>query len=199
MIKLNQAATMSHEIKEMLPEAQALRAGEKRVLCAAAMFYPNPVSHDEIGTLSGFPAGGGTYPTYKNRMRRMGYFADVDEDNVRVTNGGKAIADEIETDPKYADFASPLSSSQDLLKMWRKSLRAGEFKMLEFAMGLYPNAVTLENCLEVLQQDPSIKVRSMETVVTYANTLKRSKLAVEDGKGRLKASATLFPERRWQR
>jgi uncharacterized protein len=178
-------------------EVTALRAGEKKVLCAAAMFFPNPVSHDEIGTLSGFAAGGGTYPTYKNRLRRLGYITEINDDHLLVTDGGKAIAMQIAADPKFSDFANPPSSSADLLKMWRKSLRAGEFKMLEYAMARFPKAVALSELLTALQGDPSIKIRSMETVITYANTLKRSKLVTEEGKGLLKARPTLFPERIW--
>lgn len=76
------APTTTEEMLDMW--RGALRAGERQMLDVLVDHYPNGLSREDLGALSGFEPSGGTFRTYLNTLRRNG-LAEVDGDEIRAS------------------------------------------------------------------------------------------------------------------
>lgn len=154
-----------------------LRSGAIRILKAIAQRHPTPLTRTQIATLSGFAPSGGTFSTYIGDLRRLGYIDEYDEGTVVSMTGFEFLGDDIPPQPQ---------TTNELLAMWRQSLRAGAFRMLEELVNLHPEGYTRTELGEIT----SFTVTG-GTFSTYLGDLRRNALIEERG-GVVYASDSLF-------
>lgn len=154
-----------------------LRRGEKKILTALAQFHPKDLTRDQLATLSGYPARGGSFPTYAGVLRRHG-LAEKDGEHFRITDKGIRHIGEV----------PPISGTQELIAMWKSRLRAGEKTILDLLIEAYPGARSPQQIQTASGYDKKT------TFDTYMGVLKRNGLVtVGRNSGLLVASDTLFP------
>lgn len=158
------------------PDVQ-LRAGERRMLDTLAQRYPGRVTRAQLATLSKFSVRGGTFSTYFGTLKRAGY--------IEETNGETQIT---QAGLDYLGHAAPPppQSTEEILEMWRSALRAGERKMLDELVAIYPAALTREE----LGARTGI-TSSGGTFGTYLGMLRRNGL-IDVAGDQVRASETLF-------
>lgn len=157
-------------------DAPKLKAGARRILDTLARHHPTKLTRSQIGTLSRFKISGGTFQTYWSTLKRAGYVEERD-DLSWITDEGLAEAGVEPADPQ---------TTEELLDMWRGSLKAGARKMLDVLIDNYPN--------EISRQDLADEVEMTETggtFQTYLSTLRRNGLA-DVNADTARASDTLF-------
>jgi uncharacterized protein len=146
--------------------AVTLRAGERRMLQVLAQFAPRRLSRSQLGALSGFSPGGGTFSTYLGTLKRAG-LVEIGRD-VTITEPGVAFLD--------GDFSPAPRSEQDLVAVWRSALRAGENRMLDELLQVYPETLSRSDL-----GDRSGFAASGGTFSTYLGTLRRNGLVEVHG------------------
>src|SRR3972149_1082260 len=158
------------------PETK-LREGAMRMLKAVAMYHPTQISKNQVATLSGFSAGGGTFLTYISELKRAGWIY-IQGDNISITDEGLANAGQVE----------PLSTnSNTLIEMWCGKFREGVGKMLRVITSYYPDGILKEE----LAEKTGFSVEG-GTFLTYLSELKRNGL-IEISSDMAKATKELFP------
>jgi hypothetical protein len=160
-------------------ESSPLRAGERRMLETLARRYPLKLTRAQLGTLADFSPRGGTFTTYLGTLKRAGFVEESDGE-LWATPAGLAHLG-------YKEPPAQQTTAQ-LLAMWRGALRAGERKMLDLLVGVYPSWRTRG----WLAQQAGYEV-SGGTFGTYLGTLRRNDL-VEVSGDNVRASETLFLE-----
>lgn len=144
----------------------SLRSGERRMLEVLARNHLMKMTRAQLGTLSGFTPSGGTYTTYFGNLRRLGLVVERDK-NVTITEAGmEAVGVDVPPTPQTTD---------EIVAMWKKALRAGEVRMLD----------------EVLRNEDGITrdalgeatgfTASGGTFTTYLGMLRRNGLVAVDG------------------
>lgn len=165
-------------VKPASPDTK-LRAGEERMLETLAKRYPIRVTRPQLGTLAGFTASGGTFGTYLGTLKRGGYIEEV---------GGEILITQVGLDYLgHTELPTP-QTTQELLEMWHKALRAGECRMLDKLVEIYPNSLSRE----ALGEETGFTA-SGGTFGAYLGVLRRNGLVEVDESG-IRASATLFME-----
>jgi hypothetical protein len=154
----------------------SLRAGERRILEVLAQRYPMKVTRPQLGTLSKFKASGGTFGNYFSTLKRNGLL-DESGGEILITQQGLDYLGESVPEPQ---------TQEQLLDMWRSSLRAGEAKMLDELIGIYPASLS-----RVELGDRTGFTASGGTFGNYLSALRRNGLVEVDG-GEVRASDTLF-------
>ncbi|MBE7474271.1 MAG: ATP-binding protein [Anaerolineales bacterium] len=154
-----------------------LRAGERRMLETLARRYPLRVTRAQLGTLAGFTPSGGTFGTYFGTLKRAGLIEESSGE-IQVTQAGL----------DYLGYTTPPApqTTEEILAMWREALRAGERKMLDELVAVYPDSLSREE----LGTRAGFTV-SGGTFGTYLGTLRRNGLVEVDG-DQVRASETLF-------
>lgn len=148
-------------------EEKPLVAGERKMLEVLAKFHPGARTKAQIAQLSGYAASGGTYGAYFGHLRRDALIEEK-SDKVTITEKGLEVfggrAPEAPTTP------------EEVLSMWRDKLIAGERKMLDALVGVYPDPLTKEE----LGKEAGYE-SSGGTFGAYLGTLRRNDLAVVEG------------------
>lgn len=166
------------------PTAQAadgevsLRSGERRMLQTLAQRHQLKMTRAQLGTLAGFTPSGGTFSTYYGTLKRHGFLEENGNGEVRVSQAGVEFLG--------GDIPPAPSTTRELQDMWKRMVRAGEAKMLDELVAVYPDGLTREQLGERTEF-----TASGGTFSTYLGTLKRNGLVEVDG-DHVKASATLF-------
>jgi hypothetical protein len=163
------------------PEAngeEPLIAGERRMLEVLAQFHPGTRTRSQLGALAGYTPSGGTFGNYFGRLRRFGLVLERHDGAVEITDKGLAYFGT--TPPRGPD------GPQELLEMWRKKLLAGERKMLDVLVGIYPKPITRGELGERTGY-----AASGGTFGNYLGTLRRNALATVEGES-VRAADTLF-------
>lgn len=155
-----------------------LRDGAMKMLKSVAMYYPNPVTKNQVATLSGFSVGGGTFNTYLSELRRLNWI-NQSGDTITITDEGLTQAGSVEPIP---------TESNQLLDMWCSKFREGASKMLREIALTYPNEITKD---ELASETGFTKEGG--TFNTYLSELRRNGLIEVNGES-IKASKELFPE-----
>lgn len=158
------------------PESK-LREGAMRMLKAVAMYHPTEISKNQVATLSGFSAGGGTFLTYLSELKRAGWI-NIQGDNISITEEGLTNAGPI--DPLSTD-------SNTLIEMWCSKFRDGVGKMLRVIASCYPDGILKEE----LAERTGFSAEG-GTFLTYLSELKRNGL-IEISSDMAKATKELFP------
>lgn len=153
-----------------------LRAGERRILEVLAQRFPMKVTRPQLGTLSKFKHTGGTFGNYFSTLKRNGLIEDRSGEVVISQAGLDFLGEEV-----------PAPQTQDeLLQMWRSSLRAGEAKMLDVLLEIYPATIG-----RVELGERTGFTASGGTFGNYLSSLRRNGL-IEVDNGEVRASDTLF-------
>ena len=159
-------------------EKTKFRAGAMRMLKAAAMFHPKPITRRQISTLVGIAPSGSTFSTYITELKNAGYLIESG-DSIEITAEGRENAGEVQPLP---------TDPMELLAMWKSKFRAGAARMLDVITECYPNEISKEDIAAKTGID---SVGS--TFSTYINELKNNGLVVIEGK-MVRASKELFLE-----
>lgn len=156
----------------------SLKAGERRMLQTLAQRHPLKLTRAQLGTLAGFTPSGGTFGTYFGTLKRHGLLAEATNGDVEVTAEGLAFLG--------TDVPPAPTTTQELLEMWRRNLKAGEAEMLDTLVQAFPETMSRENL-----GSKTGFTASGGTFGTYLGTLRRNGLVEVDG-DQVKASETLF-------
>ncbi|HEX7126862.1 MAG TPA: DUF87 domain-containing protein [Thermodesulfobacteriota bacterium] len=105
---------------------------ERKLLVALAARHPDGLTRAQLGTLSGYAAGGGTFRDYLSRLRRLGYL-DESGDRIRASAEGLAAAGPVER----------RSTPDELQAMWRAHLGA-ERQLLDVLIAAWPTPLSRE-------------------------------------------------------
>jgi hypothetical protein len=172
--------TIKPQKNEVSPEQSdvKLRDGAMKMLKSVAMYYPNPVTKNQIATLAGFSVGGGTFTTYLSDLRRLSW-VNQNGDMITITDEGLAQAGNVEPVP---------TDSDQLLNMWCSKFREGAAKMLREIAKAYPSEITKDE----LAANTNF-TKEGGTFTTYLSELRRNGLIDVQGES-IKASKELFPE-----
>lgn len=158
-------------------KAQLLKPGERKILEVLAHRYPLKVTRPQLGTLTNFTASGGAFSTYFGTLRRNS-FIDLQHGEVIITPLGLSFLG--------IDKPPAPQTSEAFRAMWREALRAGELKMFNALVAVYPNGMTREELGIRLEMAPKGGAFS-----SYIGTLRRNDLiTVEDSL--IRASDRLF-------
>lgn len=153
-----------------------LKAGARRILAALARHHPMAVTRAQAGALSGFKVSGGTFQSYWSALKTAGLIEEVNG-QVTVTEAGLATAG--------VEPSAP-ASTEELLEVWRKALKAGARRMLDLLVEVYPESITRAELGE--RADYSV---TGGTFQSYLSSLRRNGLAEVAGDV-VTASGTLF-------
>lgn len=139
--------------------------------------YPIRVTRAQLGTLAGFTASGGTFGAYLGTLKRGGYIEEAGG-YIQITQAGL----------DYLGLTEPPApqTTEEVLEMWHKALRAGERRMLDRLVEVYPDSLSRE----ALGEQTGFTA-SGGTFGAYLGVLRRNGLVEVDGDG-IKASDTLF-------
>lgn len=153
------------------------RKGARRMVEVLARHHPMRMTKTQLGTLAKVKASGGTFSTYLGELRRAGV-VDLDADGLLViTPSGLEAAGAVAPEPM---------STEEIVAIWRSSLRAGARRMLDVLIEAHPEGVSRDQLAEAA----GIEV-SGGTFSTYLGQLRRNGLAEVAG-DRIRAGSALF-------
>jgi len=158
--------------------APSLRSGERRMLQTLAQRHQLKMTRAQLGTLAGFTPSGGTFSTYFGTLKRHGLLEENGNGTVRISQAGLDFLGE--------DVPPAPATTAELQAMWKNMVRAGEAKMLDQLVAVYPDGLTRQDLGE-----RTGFTATGGTFSTYLGTLRRNGLVEADGE-LLKASETLF-------
>jgi hypothetical protein len=159
-------------------EGLQLRAGERRMLHTLAQRYPTTLTRAQLGTLAGFTPSGGTFGAYFGTLKRYGLLTEAANGEVEITQAGLAYLG--------SDVPPPPQTTAEVLAMWRRALRAGEWRLLETFVAAYPGTLSRDALGAHTGFTPT-----GGTFSTYLGTLRRNSLIEVTG-DQVWASQTLF-------
>lgn len=145
------------------PEGEDKPLKGERDILESLITFQKPLNQDQIGVFKGIKPKGTTLSTYLNRLRRRGWIATQGDDWV-LTEDGMAVA------AGYFPNVKP-PTTEEILALWRKRLLAGERAILDEAVKVYPNSISIRRIAESLAIKPS-----GTTLQTYVNRLRRNSL-----------------------
>jgi uncharacterized protein len=113
-----------------------LRAGERRMLQTLAQRFPTRLTRTQLGTPAGFTPSGGTLGTYFGALKRHGLLTEAAHGDVEITDAGlQYLGSDVPPRPQ---------TTAEVLAMWERALRRGEWRMLEALVKVYPKALARE-------------------------------------------------------
>lgn len=160
------------------PGESTLQAGPRKMLEALALRHPKRLTRDQLGALTGYPAGKSTFRNHLSTLRTAGLVVEVGTDEVGLSSDGeKEVAAEIASAPRSQD---------EVLQMWRSRLEAGPLAMFDALVGVYPDFMT-RSSLGAMTRYPSDKS-------TFRNHLSRLRTLglLEERDDEVKASDALY-------
>jgi uncharacterized protein len=158
-------------------ETPQLRAGERKMLQVLARHYPLKVTRAQLGTLAQFTPSGGTFSAYFGNLKRHALIAEASGE-VQITQAG--------LDFLGTDVPPHPQTTAELLELWRGALRAGERRMLDELVAVYPGTLSRAELGERAGY-----TASGGTFGAYLGTLRRNGLIEVDGDV-VQAGAALF-------
>ena len=153
-------------------------SGEMRILKAAAMFHPNPISRTRIGAFARLSHTSGSFGTYISSLRTSGYLIGGPQE-FTITEEGLAAAGDVPSLP---------TDPQELINLWCGIIgeSSGAARMLRVLGNSYPNEITRQELGE--QVNMSSASGSFGTYLSY---LSGRGLIKKQGQS-IKASDELF-------
>lgn len=130
----------------------------------------------QLGTLAKFKITGGTFQTYWSMLKRLGYVEEQGRE-IALTEAGLDYVGHAPAAPQTTD---------EILDMWRGSLKAGARQMLDVLVEEHPNWISRDELAERVGMTVT-----GGTFGTYLGTLRRNGLADVEG-GEVRASDTLY-------
>jgi hypothetical protein len=157
--------------------APRLKAGARRMLSALAQLHPTPLTRHQVATLSDLSPASGTFSDYLSSIRIAGLVVE-DGRTLALSDAGQAMV--------AGELGSGAPTSDVLLEMWGRKLKAGARRMLGALHDVYPGGLTRTELGE-----RSEIVTTSGTFSDYLSALRRNGLLDEQG-GILRAGAALF-------
>lgn len=103
-----------------------LSEGPNKMLNAIAMFDPETCNSSQVGLISKYTPGGGTFANYQRELKRKGLVEGKGK-TFQLTELGRSITSGVPKVPK---------NTPDVLAFWGNYLGSGPFKMLKFIVEL---------------------------------------------------------------
>jgi hypothetical protein len=158
---------------------EGLRAGAVRILQELAARAPAGYSRAQVGALTQFSPKGGTFNTYLGDLRR-GAFIEERAGLVYATERGiQSLGGNVPATP---------TTHEEVMRLWRKALRAGAFAMLEVIISAGPSGVRRDDLATHVGMSSA-----GGTFNTYLGDLRRNGLITEQNKV-CTANDILFPK-----
>jgi hypothetical protein len=157
-----------------LKDGTTLAKGEFAVLTAVAQHGHQGVSREQLTILTGYKRS--SRDTY---LQRLGA-----QQLVEITGGGQIFATEAGLAALGPDF-EPLPTGDALREYWLQRLTGGEQKILALLIKAHPKPLSRDMISEVTDYQRSSRD-------TYLQRLKARQLVLDEGRGAVKASPTLF-------
>jgi hypothetical protein len=166
-----------HIIKEEGEETpRRLRLGERRMLDVLNRWYPAKLTKAQLATLSKLRVTSGTFGDYFGTLRRANFITE-DLDGVQASDLGIEVNGGAKANPQ---------TTEEVLNMWRTCLRAGERRLLDILIEVYPRGIS--------RDELSVRAgltANAGTFGDYLGTLRRNGLAEANG-GQVRAGEVLF-------
>ncbi|MFA5403305.1 MAG: DUF87 domain-containing protein [Ignavibacteria bacterium] len=140
-----------------------IKAGARRMLEAASMYYPESITKARIGAIAILSTRSGTFSSYMSNLRLSGLLQDNGNDTYTITEEGLMHVGEI----KMPD---------NLVEMWCGLLKLGARRMLKELEAIYPEGYTKEELGERSEISPQ-----SGTFSSYLSTLRKNGLVKESG------------------
>lgn len=157
-------------------EEPARLGAERKPLVTLASAYPGGLTEAQWATIAGFKRKGGTWGTYKSRLRTAGLV----EQRGNLWHATEAGLEAIGGAPPAP------STTQERLAMWRDALGGGPSKILDELVSRYPQGLARDLLAELVGM-----TASGGTFGTYLSRLSSNGLIERDG-AVITASAALF-------
>lgn len=153
-------------------------SGALRMLKAAAMFHPKPITKSRMAALAGLSHTSGSFGTYKSTLKRDGLLIE-NGNQYTITEQGLLKAGNVESLP---------SDPHELIDMWCQNIGSGSgaARILRFLGERYPDAVPKQ----IIGEETGLSHTS-GSFGTYISTLKRNGLISVSGQ-MVKAANELF-------
>lgn len=153
-----------------------LRLGERRMLDVLCRWYPAKLTKAQLATLSKLRVTSGTFGDYFGTLRRANFITE-DLDGVQASDLGIEVNGGAKANPQ---------TTEEVLNMWRTCLRAGERRLLDVLIEVYPGGIS--------RDELSVRAgltANAGTFGDYLGTLRRNGLAEANG-GQVRAGEVLF-------
>jgi hypothetical protein len=160
-----------------------LRFGERRMLEVLVRRYPAKLTKSQLATLSGLTASGGTFTNYYGTLKRAGLIEEIIDGSGTVIYASRLGLDYCGEIPRTPQ------TTEEVVDMWRSALRAGERRLLDVLIDIYPKSISRSELAERTDL-----TASAGTFSNYLGTLRRNGLA-EINADQVKAGQALFLER----
>lgn len=166
------------------PEGEEKPLKGERDILESLITFAKPLNQDQIGVFKGIKPKGTTLSTYLNRLRRRGWITN-NGDLWELTDDGATVAASYFPNTKHP-------TTEEILALWRKRLLAGERAILDEAVKVFPEPISLQKISEAL----GIR-HTGSTISTYVNRLRRNcliEVKTHGGMRMITASQDLFQE-----
>ena len=151
---------------------RTLRLGERRMLDVLCRWYPGRLTKAQLATLSHLRVSGGTFTAYFGVLKRA-QLIDEAPNGIQITNSGLALAG---IEHPYSDPRLAPQTTREVVEMWRRSLRAGERRLLDILVEIYPKGISRSELAERTEL-----TANAGTFSNYFGTLRRNGLAEVSG------------------
>lgn len=156
--------------------ANGTLGAERKPLMTLASAYPGGLTEAQWATIAGFKRTGGTWSTYKSRLRGAGM---IEQRGAlwHATEAALAVLGDVPPAP---------TTPEERVAMWKAALGSGPSKILDHLVDAYPDAVSRDELAAAVEM-----AASGGTFSTYLSRLSGNGL-IERSAGALRASEALF-------
>src|SRR5208337_3020656 len=116
-----------------------LIAGARRMLAAAATFYPKGITEGQMAAQSGVSRSGGSFGTYKSSLKTQGMIQEI---------GGLYFATQAGMDYLGENIQESPTDTQGVLNLWKPKFVAGARRMLDVLIELGGEPISYEELSE---------------------------------------------------
>lgn len=159
-------------------EARALKAGARRMLSALAQLHPTPLTRGQIATLSDVSPAGGTFSDYLSAIRSNGLIVE-DRNVIALSGAGQTLV--------AGELGRGAPTSDELLEMWGRKLKAGARRMLQVLHDAHPDGLSRADLAERAEVSAA-----GGTFSDYLSALRRNGMLDESQPGIVRAGEALF-------
>lgn len=156
---------------------RTLRLGERRMLNVLNRWYPAKLTKAQLATLSRLRVTSGTFSAYYGTLKRENLIEESGAVIIQISELGYTLTGGKGQSPQ---------TTEEVIEMWRTSLRAGERTLLDILIEIYPEGMSREELAE-----RSRLTANAGTFSAYLGTLRRNGLAKVGG-NEVRAGEALF-------
>lgn len=171
------ATAQASKPQNSMPARTSGGGAELRILRVLAQRHPARLTEAQWATIAGMKRTGGTWSTYKSRLRSSGYIDQGSDRLFGVTDDGLMMV---------GDLAPAPQTTEEVLQMWFAAVGSGPAKLLSILVERYPAEVRRDDLA-----NQAGMTASGGTFSTYLSRLSGNGLIERSSSG-LRASDTLF-------